>query len=276
MSKYYLTAAYYNGKEFINEVAIDHLKGYSLNSLQDIDLFTASHSLQEIIQILSQDYDIDPRSFVSIKRYKNANATPDYYQAIIYNANYYQAISGMREIVYSISGHKMRTLAVSKDNPFYQSEFLKLDEMLNKKDIASFEKMYPYDNAFSTLVRRYMSDGYDNDLEKEKDYFLLKTEFSRYKTFRSWIMVQEKAKKRKNQSVKSHKSTKTIQDKQSTEAKSIEEYEEEFVRMFKQKKNISYDSYEVSKYNLAHLEEDKEEFLNEEEFFNMNHSKIKK
>ena len=85
MSKYYLVAAYYDGKNFVNEVQIDGLGEYSLKSLRDIDLFTSSHSLQEIIHILEKYYDIDPRSSVSVKRYKNVNATPDYYKAIISN-----------------------------------------------------------------------------------------------------------------------------------------------------------------------------------------------
>ena len=32
------------------------------------------------------------------------------------------------------------------------------------------------------------------------------------------------------------------------------------------KNSVSYDSYQARKYNLSHLESDKEEFLDEEEF----------
>ena len=268
MSKYYLVAAYYDGKNFVNEVQIDGLGEYSLKSLRDIDLFTSSHSLQEIIHILEKYYDIDPRSSVSVKRYKNVNATPDYYKAIISNKKYNETILDMQEITYAISGHRMRTLAVFRDSSLFKEEFLKLDYMLKSKDMAKFKEVYPYDNQFSLAVSRYMSDAYDNDFEREKDYETIQNEFSRYKTFRSWIVNQDKLKRFQNQTSRVRKSVKVRNTKEVSKGgrNTIEEYEEAYNQQFMEKNSVSYDSYQTRKHNLSHLESDKEEFLDEEEF----------
>ena len=268
MSKYYLVAAYYDGKNFVNEVQIDGLGEYSLKSLRDIDLFTSSHSLQEIIHILEKYYDIDPRSSVSVKRYKNVNATFDYYKAIISNKKYNETILDMQEITYAISGHRMRTLAVFRDSSLFKEEFLKLDYMLKSKDMAKFKEVYPYDNQFSLVVSRYMSDAYDNDFEREKDYETIQNEFSRYKTFRSWIVNQDKLKRFQNQTSRVRKSVKVRNTKEVSKSgrNTIEEYEEAYNQQFMKKNSVSYDSYQARKYNLSHLESDKEEFLDEEEF----------
>ena len=99
-------------------------------------------------------------------------------------------------------------------------------------------------------------------------------EFSSYKTFRYWYLLRKKVQKQKSDFIFS-KNNNVINMKNNNNSKnkrevpSIQECEQEFEKDFYLRNHLSFEEYQAIQYNLAHLEEGKEEYLDVEEFEKM-------
>lgn len=277
MSKYYLVASYHIGKEFRDEVVIKSIGEFKLDTLEKIDKFTSSHAEFDIFNML-YNMGIRGKNKLSIKYYKNKDAKPVYYKAIIDNEEFYDAIRDMRENTYMVLFKKRRTLTINKNNDLFKEKLkiLKKD-ILDKGDIDKFNKIYPYNNDFSHVVNRYLTTDYDDAYIKNNDYQMIINEFSRYKTFRHWIIVMDKLNKvntntTNNTDIVVDTNTKvnkvTLNKKISEEV--LERYENEYEQYYLKKNNNTYSYDRMREYNM-----DKEEYLDEEEVRDMYNVKIR-
>ena len=270
MSKYYLVASIFDGQDFYDETPIKSLGNFSLETLKDIDLFTARYTSLELFQLVYQELENKNYNQLSIKHKKNKESTPSYYRVITGDKSYLEAILDMKEVTYQLPERKSTSLIINKDSSLYKQEKEKLDKILKEKNIEAFNQIYPYQTEFSFLVTRYLKTDYENIDEMIRDYQMIINEFSSYKTFRYWYILNIKnGKKEFSNSQKNKQQKKSKVQKKKPSIKTIQEYEEDFERIFLQKQNKSYDQYLVSKYNLSHLDEGKEEFLEEQELNKM-------
>ena len=276
MSKYYLVASIFNGQDFYDETPIKSLENTSLETLKDIDLFTSRHSSFELFQLVYQELKNRNYNQLSIKHMKNKESTPSYYRVITGDPDYLEAIFDMKETTYQLLGRKSTSLTVKKDSSLYKREKKKLDEILRERNVEKFNQLYQYQTTFSFLVNRYLKTDYDDISQMTRDYQMIINEFSSYKTFRYWYILNTKRAKKdwNNQKIQfQNKIRKSSKKKEPI--KTIQEYEEEFEQEFIQKEKKSYDQHLISKHNLFRLDEGKEEFLEERELNEMYNTKTK-
>lgn len=274
MSKYYLVASFFDGSNFYDEVTISSLSGIKLDKLNTIDLFTASHSLIELFSLIESELHLTGKNQLSIKCLKARDATPNYYQIIVEDKDYLESIFDMKEIIYQSMNKKRTSLSIRKDSNLFQREKQILVDILNTKNLDLFRQIYPYQTSFSFLVYRYCKTDYDDIQVLENDYQMIMNEFSSYKTFRYWYLLRKKVQKQKSDFIFS-KNNNVINMKNNNNSKnkrevpSIQECEQEFENDFYLKNHLSFEEYQAIQYNLAHLEEGKEEYLDVEEFEEM-------
>ena len=119
------------------------------------------------------------------------------------------------------------------------------------------------------LIDEYFNAPHDNDQDKELIKRVIEIEFSRYKTFRGWMIVKgNPAYYERRNNPPTNQVTPSIPKKTIT-PKTHEEYEEEYKQKFNKDnkdRKITYDSNQTYLYNTSRLEEDKEEFLEESDF----------
>lgn len=273
MSKYYLVASYFDGKNFYDEVIIKNLAGVNLDKLNTIDIFTASHSLSELFSLMESELGISGKNQLSIQCLKSKDATPSYYRAIVDDKSYLEAILDMKEVNYRVLDKRRKSLSIRKDSELYQQEQRFLMDILNTKDISLFKQLYPSTNQqFPFLVCRYLETDYDDIQVMNNDYQMIMDEFSNYKTFRYWYILRNQSKVEKRKFVSSSKKEK--RSKKKVVAKSIQECENEFEKRFYEKNHMPFEEYEAICHNLAYLNEDKEEYLDASEVEGMyNHQR---
>lgn len=277
MPKYHLVASYYDIFEknsslrYKNEIEIS-LPGIDLSTLQAIDNFTASHSQIEIYKILEQQLGIAGRNQLSIKYQKNKTSNPIYYKVIKNNPEFVSCTQNNKLASYWIGNKNVRSLVVSRYTPLFEKELSNLLKIIENRNLEEFHQMYPYENSdLYFLVKRYIGTSFDTMEASQTDLDLIIKEFSRYKTFRGWIVAKEKTKDYQKGFTKFTTNVKPQPFSQKPiPVHSIEEHAAEYQRNFdndsENKKNgITYESYQTYQYNTAHLEEDKEEFLEENE-----------
>lgn len=270
MSKYYLVASYFDGRNFYDETIIKSLEGVKLDKLNTIDLFTASHSSVELFTLIEKELHLTGKNQFSIKCLKNKDATPNYYKIILDDKNYLETILDMKEVTYQSMDKKRKSLSVRKDSKLFKNEKQTLVNILDTKDLSLFEQIYPYSNQFSFLVHRYCETDYDNIQVMNRNYQLIMDEFSNYKTFRYWYILRKKTQKKKYYIYNVPKKIEKENNHHQKEVLSIEECEQEFEQDFYQKNHLSFEEYQTIQHNLAYLDDDKEEYLDAEEFESMN------
>lgn len=273
MSKYYLVASYFDGRNFYDEVIVRNLAGVNLDKLNTIDIFTASHSLSELFSLMESELGISGKNQLSIQCLKSKDATPSYYRAIVDDKSYLEAILDMKEVNYRVLDKRRKSLSIRKDSELYQQEQRFLMDILNTKDISLFKQLYPSTNQqFPFLVCRYLETDYDDIQVMSNDYQMIMDEFSNYKTFRYWYILRSQSKVEKRKFVSSSKKEKG--SKKKIVAKSIQECENEFEKRFYEKNHMPFEEYEAICHNLAYLNEDKEEYLDASEVEGMyNHQR---
>lgn len=266
MSKYYLVASYFDGRNFYDEEIIKNLAGVNLDKLNTIDVFTSSHSLLELFSLMESELGVSRRNQLSIKCLKNKDATPNYYRVIVDDKNYLEAVLGMKEVSYRAMDKKRKALSIRGDSELYQQERQFLIGILNTRDISLFDQIYPYSNQFSYLVHRYLETDYDDVQVMNNDYQMIMDEFSNYKTFRYWYILRNKNQhKKENRNFIIFKRNVSDSNKKKKTVKSIQECEEEFEKKFYEKNHMLFEDYEAISHNLAYLDEDKEEYLDVDE-----------
>lgn len=276
MQKYYLVASHYNIRKnkYENEFVVT-LPGIDLTSIQAIDSFTASYTLSELLQLIEQETHRQGLNHLAIKYYKNKKMDPKPRRIIENNPDYAKlAKESLRKREYYLLGQKYEFYAVNYENLFFLKNLRKVIEMIANRDSDGFNELYPYEDNFKWLVTRFISSSYDTADSEKEDLLKIKKEFSRYTTFRKFIIAEEKRKEKKNQ-INTQKSIIPNNDSKKTNnnpkkrskvnSKSIEEYNKLYEENFQKENAISYQTYQTMQHNLSHLELDKEEFLEEQE-----------
>ena len=272
MSKYSLVASYYDRYEknpnlkYKNEVEIN-LPNADLSTIQAIDYFTTSHSKIDIFRLIEKYQKITGKNHLAIK-VKRGNEV-DYFRVIYDNKSFIDCTKNNPSKTYQISGKYRTTLVVPDNADLFQTEKRKLLQILEERDFLEFQKIYSYQDDLEFLVRRYLNSFYDTENARLTELSLIILEFSRYMTFRKWIIDQEKQKQLQKETTSNHQKKNIKASPVCQQSKPIvpskEEYEEEYEKKFIQLHNISYATYQMRQYNTSHLEEDKEEFLEEHE-----------
>ena len=269
MSKYYLVACYYDmhKKSYTNEITIKKLNNITLSSLIKIDDFTTKHSETEILNMIEKEFNIRGINHLSIKYVKNDYETPVYYKVITNNKEFNSCINSTQIKELKLMDKKRKTSFISLNNDLLKNELTELLKILNTKNYALFQEVYPKENDFSFLVKNYMNSNYDNELYSEEELRKIILEFSRYKTFRGWIINKALPKTKKT-------SQNIIIKKESIKHKKINSIEENiafYENEFEKRTGDTYSSYTTTFFN-----QENDEYLSEEEYNQMNgYSKIK-
>lgn len=272
MGRYYLVGSYYDmyKKTYSNEIRIKELDGIKLSSLVNIDGFTSKYSLDEIIILLEKELGIKGINHLVVRYSKSNDSVPEHYRVIYKDDMFNSCVNSLKENTVNILGKTRKTLFVDRNNELYRSEVKKILDTIKSNNVEEFSKIYPKNNDFSLLVRRYLNSSYDNELDKEEDLKLILLEFSRYKTFRGWIVEQNKLKE--NNFRRSTTYNKSVSSKKVSKNKGyISTYEEsskEFDEIFVSRNNMGYDQYRTLEHNC--YDEEKEEFLDVDEYNIMN------
>lgn len=256
MSKYYLVASYYDmyQRNYKNEIVLN-LPTVDLSTIQAIDYYTSSHTSQEIFNQIEQTMGVKGLNHLSIKYYKNKYAKPSYSRTIENDPDFLPCTQNITS----------KAPVVSSKIELFQKEKSQLLNLLEKRDLESFQANYPFQDQFSFLVTRWINASYDEPEAEQEELKNILLEFSRYETFRGWIVVA-KSKQKFYQKVVTRKSIiNPVSKSQPLTVKSISDYEEEYQKKFAEQNKVSYGSYQTYQYNTSHLEEDKEEFLEEQE-----------
>lgn len=269
MAKYYLVASYYNmkTKEYENETIIKSLDGHNLSTLEHIDDFTTSHTIPEILSILEREQGKMGFNHLAIVYLKNQSSTPNYYRIIDNDKRFNTCLKSAKPATNYILGKQRNTIYLNQGNELYREELAKLLDILENRNYELFKSIYPLNNDFSFLVKRYIDSDYDNNQTREEDLRQVLLEFSRYKTFRGWYSNQKKLKNNLNFKRSSNiPSSSTMQNKAKKKVvvHSIKENIEEYEEKFEKEQGVSYSSYNTNQYNM-----DNDEFLSEEEYLSM-------
>lgn len=262
MGKYALVASHYDQyrNEFLNELIIN-IPNFDLTKLENIDNFTSDKTNLEIMNIIKETNNITNQNFLSIVYYKNKSSKPNYFK-VIYNNPLIHELSNNTEV--RLIGTKQHSYATSvKHSNLFMAEFKNIENMLEKKDISELISKFGENHQLIYLANNYLAcDPFDYEGISEC-FNLLKNEFSRYKTFRGWIVNKAKHNKKTADKIKQEKII----------PKTISEYESEYEKNFEDKQNKTYLSSIKENYNLKYLDEDKEEFIEEDELEQMGYHK---
>ena len=277
MSKYSLVASYYNmyTKTYQNEITIN-LPEINLSTLQNIDNFTSKHSTYEILQLIKKKYpNVHDLNHIAVKYTKNKSANPVYYRVLDNNPEFTPCTENNTLKQYRIGNQYITSLTVPNSAPLFQKEKENLVELIETKNLIGFRNLYPHHDNLVFLVTRYINTSYDDDSSRERDFNLIMTEFSRYITFRGWIINKEKQQEYLYQPRPIAYAPNPNPPKKIKKGKvpSIEENEAEYIRKFEEdhkdsnnkEYKYSYNTYQAEMHNREYLEEDKEEFLSERE-----------
>lgn len=272
MAKYQLVASHYNSNtgKYENEQVIT-MPGYDLNSLIGIDRFTCLHTKDELLRIIRQENNIDSNiNTISIRYFKNAKANPSYYQ-IVTNSQIIEDVLDDIEPK-QFYGVKNRIAdAINKNNSAFNSEKIRLIQLLETRNLEELDRLIHKNSDLKHLINRYLNSYYDNEDEKEKDLALIILEFSRYKTFRGWVVANSKT-YTKGKNTTTIISSKPKKEKK-IEVKSIEQHEIEYEENFEEKHNITYIEQTTYDYNTRDLDDDKEEFIEPDELEQMGYKR---
>jgi len=265
MSKYCLVGSCYDSKnnKYNKEILIKELGGEKLSSLIKIDRFTCKYTRLEIFSMIEKELGVSGLNNLSIRCNSNSDNF-NYLRAIVDDKKFYDCILNVKEDTKTILGKVRSTNFVNRNSFLYKEEFNKLLAIINdgsfdgyyytsKNDLVSLVNMYKQNKA-STLEE--LSD-------KRRILNLISLEFSRYKTFRGWYVLEKK--KRVNTYVGWKKSNPKINVTSKREkVLTIEENEALFDENFKKKYGISFEEYALNSYNSEN-----ESFLDEDEYRQM-------
>lgn len=272
MGRYYLVGSYYDmyKKTYSNEIKIKELDGIKLSSLVSIDSFTSKYNSLEIINMIEKELGIKGINHLVVRYSKSNDSVPEHYRVIYKDDMFNSCVNSLRENTVNILGKTRKTLFVDRNNELYRSEVKKVLDIIKSGNIDMFSKIYSKNNDFSLLVRRYLNSSYDNELDKEEDLKLILLEFSRYKTFRGWIVEQGKLKENSfdRSATYNKRSISKNVSKNKVNISTYEENSKEFDKMFVERNNMSYDQYRTMEHNCN--DDEKEEFLDIDEYNKMN------
>jgi hypothetical protein len=256
MGKYALVASHYDmyRNEFLNETTIN-IPNIDLTLLSNIDHFTSSKTSDEIFQIIKEYNNITNQNFLSIKYYKNQTSDSIYYK-VIYNDPIIYKMSGSVEDKMIGTKQHSKAPAVPMDKDFIL-EYSIIEKMLFDRNIEPLIERMGENHPLVHYARNYLSTEANDYQGLNECTNLLKNEFSRYKTFRGWIVSKNKPFKKRNKQT-------IIQKQEKIVPKTLEENEKEY-----ENKHPDYQKKLIQDYNLKYLDDDKEEFIEEDEMEQM-------
>ena len=274
MQKYFLVASYYNlHTRKYEEETIVNIPQVDLTTLQSIDHYTSRKTHTELLNEISSQLKNPRINHIAIKFYKTKNSDPEYYKVIEDNPSFSNCALDLtsQPITYRIFNKVISSPSIKSTNQLLIKEKEKLKTILETKDANEFKKIYPRENMFSTLVLGYINSDYDEYDEQQRILKSIEQEFSRYKTFRGWIVSQENLKTKSPTIIPRINPRPQVQPPtRNQKIKTIQENEEEYEKNFQDENNTSYQAYQTRKFNTHYLDEDKEEFLDIDEYEKMN------
>lgn len=280
MGKYYLVASHYNAytKSYENEIVVK-LSQVDLSTIQKIDNFTSNHTREELINIIKRENYIKDLNQLSVKYYKNNECSPVYYRTIENNKDFLTCTINTVTKSYNNSGRFKKSIAINDNNKYLLTETKKIIELIKRKDLKYIEEIFGKKHEIYFLINRYLTTLYDDHQTQKYDYELILKEFSKYTTFRQWIVGQEKKKVKEKVSVKPRKITQNMnvpKKNRNSKVLTIEENEQLYEKMINKKLNEGNGSYKVTyqdmkthEHNTRYIDEDKEEFISNEEIGQM-------
>lgn len=280
MGKYYLVASHYNAytKSYENEIVVK-LSQVDLSTIQAIDNFTSNHTREELINIIKRENNIKDLNQLSIKYYKNNDCSPVYYRTIENNKDFLTCTINTVTKSYNNSGRFKKSIAINDNNKYLLTETKKIIELIKRKDLKYIEEIFGKKHEIYFLINRYLNTSYDDSQTQQYDYELILKEFSKYTTFRQWIVGQEKKKNKEKVIFQPKKVTQNIniqRKNRNSKILTIEENEQLYEKMINEELNESNGSYKVTyqdmethEHNTRYIDEDKEEFISNEEMDQM-------
>ena len=266
MSKYSLVASYYDksSNTYKNEIKIKELNNKKFTSLFEIDLFTSSHSREELFSIIKKEYGVNEINHLSIRFKKWNSEEYDYLSVIVDDKIFLNCISSVEKTNKFILDKNRNTEFISQNNELYKKELNNLFIMI--KD-GSFFEYYNRNNDLTKLINRYNQTKSSNEeelYERNKILRFLSLEFSRYKTFRGWYVLSFKKRIKTIPNKYEINTSKQTSKSKIEKIMSIEENIGMYEKTYKEKYGISYEENKLNEYN-----EENEEYLDEEDYNQM-------
>lgn len=289
MPKYQLVASYYDmfekdpTKKYKYQEIIDQEKlGIDLSTLQAIDRFTSNYTKDELLQYLYKKLNITGKNQLSIIFQKNKQTEPINFSIIEKNPEFTSCIKignldkNTDFVDYYAFNQRRVTIKVNTSSELFKQELETLKYLLEQSTYEELYNRYPYPTSWLLrLAYQYYYGAHDN-IEQEKEYWknLVIKEFSSYKTFRGWILNKTKIRTNIRPEILINNPTPKPTPRRTEEVLTAEEYSKQYEQEFNEdKKNkaarITYQSKKTYEYNTSHLDDDKEEFLTEEEHKNL-------
>ena len=193
MGKYSLVAINYDNGLRGKEKEI-RLNGVDLSHLFTIDNFTSGMSFEDLWRFVWKNNDLKGFNKLMIKLVISDKKKPIYYDVI--TDNYViKSCSSTVDLKYFDSGKSRYAYGIRRDNPWFQEEYARLMDFVDSYDITKYKDDYFYSNKdLYDLIWRYISSFYDSNEECDRDRLrsLIEDEFSKYVTFRKWIVNLER------------------------------------------------------------------------------------
>lgn len=276
MGKYYLVASHYNAytKSYENEIVVK-LSQVDLSTIQAIDNFTSNHTHAELISLIEKESNIKDLNHLSIQYYKNNDCNPVYYRTIENNKEFSTCTTNTTTKDYKHLGKFKKSIAISNNNKYLLTETKKIIELIEKKDLKSIEEIFGKKHEIYFLIERYLTTSYDDYQAQKDDYEIILKELSKYTTFRQWIIGQEKRKNKEKNVFQVNKVSENIDiPKKNTKTLTKEENEQLYEETINKKLNnkgyqITYQDIKTYEHNTRYLDDDKEEFISNEEMGQM-------
>ena len=282
MAKYYLIASYYNAytRSYHNQTKVK-LENIDLSTIQAIDHFTSSYDKIDILTRINKEMNVEEINHLAIMYIKDENHPVDYYPIIEKNTDFSKIKKEIEtDISYKNNKPKINYRIKSNQSSTYiNNEFEKILRILRTGNIDDFKKLYPYQDDLYNLVNRYLNfysnkDGLNEEDERARltDLAAIKKEFLNYITFRKWIIAEQKRQNRyiirpNRQQIQPQQPQQQVPRKKITnERKTVEQYEEEFIKEYEEKNKIGWKKDQIISHNHFQLEEEKEEYLEEHEY----------
>jgi len=192
---YKLVACYKNKYNFINEQELNEFFNHPITSLEEIDRITCRYpDADYLINLLDNDGIISGKNHLSI-RYKSKDKN-NYLHPIFNIPDLVDAIDDLQVIQTIRDGRPITYKIVSHKNPFYQEKLKEFYSYIDTNPDYFFSEVYGNNipKRLFHLVKLYTDskmqvfDTLDDEYEYKDKMKEMELEFSRYKTFRGYLV----------------------------------------------------------------------------------------
>lgn len=278
MGKYFLVASYYDRtkKTFVNEKVI-RVQGICLENLYEIDKFTSSKNYYSLWKRIKMDNDISDVDMLSIRYESGLDVKPLYYKVLVFNKIIFSCSNSLEKKFFS--GRRRYGYGIRQDNEYYNIEKKELLNLVDAKDMDRLEEILYNNGYLLKLIKRYLNSYYDYSEQEAKylDYNLIFEEFSKYETFRNWIVAKEKIKninfnRYKDDGYVGKRNYGGNHSNSKPRFRSVDELYQYVDTKIKEEYGMSYEELLCYQYNTRNL--DKEEFIEPDELEQMGYNDL--